>query len=52
MRTWVRLQSRTGKSKAYLYQFTHIPPGPDSDRLRAYHASEIAYVFGNPDPRR
>jgi para-nitrobenzyl esterase len=51
MRTWVRMQARTGKSKAYLYQFTHVPPGPDSARLRAYHASEIAYVFDNPDAR-
>ena len=52
MRTWVRLQTSTGKSKAYLYQFAHIPPGPDSARLRAFHASEIAYVFGNPDAAR
>jgi para-nitrobenzyl esterase len=51
MRTWVRMQTRTGKSNAYLYQFAHVPPGPDSARLRAYHASEIAYVFDNPEPR-
>jgi para-nitrobenzyl esterase len=52
MRTWVRMQARTGKSKAYLYQFTRIPPGPASARLRAFHASEIAYVFGNLEPPR
>jgi para-nitrobenzyl esterase len=52
MRTWVRMQTRTGKSKAWLYQFTRIPPGPGSDRLRAFHASEIAYVFGNLEPPR
>ena len=26
MRQWAALQSRTGKSKAYLYYFTHEPP--------------------------
>jgi para-nitrobenzyl esterase len=52
MRTWVRMQHKTGKSKAYLYQFTRIPPGPQSDRYRAFHASEIAYVFGNLEPPR
>ena len=50
MRTWARMQEKTGKSKAYLYYFTRIPPGPDSARYRAYHASEIAYVFGNLTP--
>lgn len=52
MRTWVRLQTRTGKSKAYLYQFSRVTPGPESARLRAFHASEIAYVFGNLEPPR
>ncbi len=47
MRTWVRMQQKTGKSKSWLYQFTRITPGPASARLRAYHASEISYVFGN-----
>jgi para-nitrobenzyl esterase len=52
MRTWVRQQSKTGKSKAYLYFFTRNPPGPTAARYRAYHASEIAYVFGNLLPPR
>src|SRR5262249_33279407 len=34
-------------SKTYLYFFTRIPPGPDADRLRTYHASDVVYVFGN-----
>jgi len=25
-RNWARLQAKTGKSKAYLYYFTHEPP--------------------------
>ena len=52
MRTWARRQTRTGKSAAYLYFFTHVPPGPNADRYRAYHAGEIAYVFGNLNPPR
>ncbi|MEO8025927.1 MAG: carboxylesterase family protein [Bryobacteraceae bacterium] len=47
MRTWVREQRKTGRSAAYLYYFTRTPPGKNSDILRAYHAAEIAYVFGN-----
>jgi para-nitrobenzyl esterase len=46
MRTWARLSTKTGKHPVYLYYFTHRPPGPQSQRLRAFHASEIAYVFG------
>ena len=52
MRTWARMETKTGKSKAYLYYFSRTPPGPDSARYRAYHASEIAYVFGNLLPPR
>ena len=47
MRTWARLQSKTGKSEAYLYYFSRVPPGPASKRLGAFHASELAYVFDN-----
>jgi para-nitrobenzyl esterase len=47
MRTWVRMAARTGKSNAYLYYFSRVPPGPASARLGAYHASEIWYVFHN-----
>jgi para-nitrobenzyl esterase len=52
MRTWARLQGKTGKSKVWMYYFTHRQPGPDSDRYRAFHASEIAYVFDNLLPPR
>lgn len=52
MRTWVREQNKTGKAPAYLYYFTRTPPGKNSDKLRAYHAAEIAYVFGTLGPNR
>jgi para-nitrobenzyl esterase len=44
MRTWARLNSANG-SKAYLYQFTHVPPSPNAKTWGAYHAAEIPYVF-------
>ena len=46
MRTWARMAAQTGHQPAYLYYFSRWPPGPQSARLRAFHASEIAYVFG------
>jgi para-nitrobenzyl esterase len=47
MRTWARMETKTGHQPAYLYYFSHRPPGPQSAKLGAFHASEIAYVFGN-----
>ncbi len=47
MRTWARLQTRTGHHPVYLYYFSRRPPGPQSQRIRAFHAADIAYVFGN-----
>lgn len=47
MRTWARMQNKTGKSKAYVYFFSRVPPGPDSAARGAYHSSEILYVFDN-----
>jgi para-nitrobenzyl esterase len=46
MRTWARMTG-TGRSKAWLYFFTHVPPNPNSKYLGAYHAGEIIYVFNN-----
>ncbi|HKA17539.1 MAG TPA: carboxylesterase/lipase family protein [Blastocatellia bacterium] len=50
MRTWARMTG-TGRSKAYLYFFSHVTPNPNSKYLGAYHASEIAYVFNNLNPQ-
>jgi para-nitrobenzyl esterase len=47
MRTWARLATKTGHHPAYLYYFSHHSPGPLGERMRAFHASEISYVFGN-----
>jgi len=45
MRTWARLQRKTGKAPAYLYLFDRVPP--DSACKCATHASEIVYAFNN-----
>jgi para-nitrobenzyl esterase len=45
MRTWAQLQVKRGK-KAYLYYFTHVPPG--SGARGASHTAELPYMFNNP----
>src|SRR5262249_15590545 len=46
MRTWARMVT-AGGPRAFLYQFTHVPPSPHAKEWGAYHAAEISYVFGN-----
>jgi carboxylesterase type B len=46
------MQTKTGRSKVYLYFFSRVPPGPAAARMGAYHSSEIAYVFHNTHPAR
>jgi len=45
MRTWAQLQAKRGK-KAYLYYFTHVPPG--NGARGATHTAELPYMFNNP----
>ena len=57
MRNMAQLESRTGKSKAYLYYFTHEPPtaqaSPRGGRgSGATHGAEAQYVFENLAPGR
>lgn len=46
MRTWARRMTAAGQ-KAYLYEFTHVPPHSNSKQLGAFHTSEIPYVFND-----
>ena len=46
MRLWARASTAAG-APAWLYYFTHEPPGPARVYLKAYHAAEIPYTFGN-----
>jgi para-nitrobenzyl esterase len=46
--TWVRLQSKTGKSKAFLYYFDHhpdYPAGSPKAGFGAAHSDEMPLVF-------
>jgi para-nitrobenzyl esterase len=45
MRTWARMTTGAGL-KAYLYEFSHVPPNP-REGLGAYHTAELEYVFNN-----
>lgn len=53
MRIWARAQIKTGRSKAYLFYFTHQPPlpvgqtAPGGFGSGATHGSEAQYIFGN-----
>jgi len=52
MWTWARLQSKSGKGKAFLYHFTQVPPYPAGSRFAergAAHGVELRYVFGHLD---
>jgi para-nitrobenzyl esterase len=53
MRSWARMTTAAG-ANAFLYFFTHTPPHPRAAELKAFHASEIPYVFNvvpSNDPR-
>jgi para-nitrobenzyl esterase len=43
-----------GSAPVYAYLWTHAEPGPQADRWRAFHSSEIPYVFQtlNASPER
>ena len=45
MRVWADLQTKTGKSKSWLYWFDQPWPGRKQDG--AFHGSEIVYAFQN-----
>jgi len=52
MRKWAQMETKTGKSKAFLYYFTHEPPtaegSPRGGRgTGATHGAEAQYVFQN-----
>jgi para-nitrobenzyl esterase len=42
---WADLQSNKGTGKAYLYYFSHVPPGEPN--YGAFHSSEFAYALNN-----
>lgn len=49
---WARLQSRTGKSRVYLYNFDQpLPPGSPMASDGASHGAEMPFMFQHLDQR-
>jgi len=47
---WARDRANTGsRSPVWLYLFSHVEPGPESERYGAFHSSEMPYVFETLD---
>jgi para-nitrobenzyl esterase len=46
MDAWATLRGQQAHTAAFGYLFAHVEPGPAADRWRAFHSSEISYVFG------
>jgi len=46
VRRMARFHTLAG-DKTFVYRFDQAPPGPDQARARAYHGSDLPYVFGN-----
>lgn len=44
---WAR--GTQGGAPLYLYLWTHTLPGPDAETYRAFHSSEVIYMFGTLD---
>jgi para-nitrobenzyl esterase len=50
MWTWARLQAKSGKGKAFVYNFAQVPPYPAGSRFAEWgagHGTELRYVFGH-----
>ena len=42
---WAMNRARTAKTKAFTYFWDHPLPGPEVDKMRAFHTSEVPYVM-------
>jgi para-nitrobenzyl esterase len=46
--TWAKLQTRTGRSPVFVYNFNrNLPASDDKSRFGAFHSGEIAYAYNN-----
>ncbi|MBW8735442.1 MAG: carboxylesterase family protein, partial [Asticcacaulis sp.] len=48
MDMWAEKRLKAG-GQVYAYLWTHAEPGPESARYKAFHSSEMPYVFGTLD---
>lgn len=49
MDAWAENRLQTSHKPIYAYLWTHVEPGPESTRYKAFHSSDIPYVFGTLD---
>ena len=49
MDLWAEKRLSEHGGAIYGYLWTHVEPGPDAGRYKAFHSSEIPYVFGTLD---
>ncbi len=47
-----KLRALHGKSDTYIYYFTHVMPGPESDQWGAFHTADVPYGFNILSPLR
>lgn len=47
--TLAKVHSNTSTADSYLYYFSKVPPGRNSDRYGAFHSAEISYLFNTLD---
>jgi para-nitrobenzyl esterase len=47
-----KLRALRGKSKTYIYYFTHVMPGPESATHGAFHTADVPYSFNYLSPLR
>ena len=46
--TWAKMQSQSGKSKAYIYNFNRkLPAHTEETQYGAFHSAEIVYAYDN-----
>jgi carboxylesterase type B len=46
---WAKQRNKTSPAKAFLYLWDHTLPGPNAERLGAFHTAEVPYVLNTLD---
>ncbi len=49
MYLWAAHREATSHAPIYAYLWTHPEPGPEAAKYKAFHSSEVPYVFGTLD---
>jgi len=49
MYLWAAHREAKSRAPIYAYLWTHVEPGPDAAKYKAFHSSEVPYVFGTLD---